>query len=145
MRNDIRDQLLDGTMASIKMLLTIPYSIETITETVPYNHSFHSVQIELTGECNGAILIQGETTVYSYIGEGMFGMPVTGELLESFIGEFANMLTGNLATLLSNHGLTTDISPPKLLQVRQFDQYDHFVTIPIVIQDHGNLSISLLL
>lgn len=145
MKNDVRDLLLDGTIASIKMLLTIPYSIQNITESIPNDHSLHSVQIDLIGECNGAILIQGETTVYSYIGEGMFGMPITGELLESFIGEFANMLTGNLATSLSNNGLMTDISPPKFLSDLQIEHYEQHVTIPIVINDRGHLAISLLL
>jgi chemotaxis protein CheX len=143
MSNDVRDQLLVGTMASIKMLLTIPYSIEAVTELVPSDNSLHSVQIDLNGECTGTILIQGESTVYSYIGEGMFGMPMTGVLLESFIGEFANMLTGNLATLLSNHGLTTDISPPKFLPDLQIELYERPLTIPIKVNEHGSISISL--
>ncbi|WP_226666789.1 chemotaxis protein CheX [Metabacillus litoralis] len=143
MKKDVKAQLLDGTMASIKMLLTIPYSIEDTTNVIPKDQSLHSVQIDLKGECTGTILIQGQTGVYSMIGEGMFGMPVTGELLESFIGEFANMLTGNLATLLSNHGLTTDISTPKFLPSVEIDDYETLVTIPIEIIAHGNLSISL--
>lgn len=143
MNKDVIDQLLDGTMASIKMLLTIPYLIEDTTNVIPNDQTLHSVQIDLKGELTGAILIQGQTGVYSMIGEGMFGMPVTGELLESFIGEFANMLTGNLATLLSNQGFTTDISTPKFLPDLHNVKYGTFVTIPIEIIEHGNLSISL--
>lgn len=73
----------------------------------------------------------------------MFGIPMTGVLLESFIGEFANMLTGNLATLLSNHSLTTDISPPKFLPDLQIELYEHPLTIPIKINKHVSISISL--
>jgi len=144
MNNEVKEHILAGTMASLKMILTVPYLIEDLTETVPVDAMLHSVQIDLSGECNGAILIQGELPVYSYIGEGMFGMPISGELLESFIGEFANMLTGNLATLLSNYGLTTDISTPKFLKQVNVNQYSQSITIPIVLKEkEKNLMISL--
>ncbi|MGN7939727.1 chemotaxis protein CheX [Virgibacillus sp. 6R] len=144
MNNEVKEHILAGTMASLKMILTVPYLIEDLTETVPIDAMLHSVQIDLSGECNGAILIQGELAVYSYIGEGMFGMPISGELLESFIGEFANMLTGNLATLLSNYGLTTDISTPKFLKHVNVNQYSQPITIPIVLKEkEKNLMISL--
>ena len=142
MRDDVKKYLLDGTMTSIKMILNVPYSIGEITAKVPDYASLRAVKINLSGACKGSITIQGELPVYSFIGEGLFGMPVTGELLDSFIGEFANMLTGNIATLLSNHGLNTDISTPMIVTM-DVEQYECPLTIPIKIENKGNLFITL--
>lgn len=40
----------------------------------------------------------------------MFGMPLEGAMLESFTGEFGNMIAGNLCTFTGQHDLELDIT-----------------------------------
>ena len=57
-------------------------------------------------------MIEGTNGCMSKIGESMFGMPLEGEMLESFAAEFGNMLAGNIATSLAGeNGLILHRSP----------------------------------
>lgn len=51
----------------------------------------------------------------SKIGEGMFGIPIEGEMLESFAAELGNMLAGNIATSLETENTIMDITPPTVI------------------------------
>ncbi|MFY0781926.1 chemotaxis protein CheX [Peribacillus simplex] len=58
--------------------------------------------IEISGDIRGRIIIEGTNGCMSKIGEGMFGIPIEGEMLESFAAELGNMLAGQYRHLLRN-------------------------------------------
>ena len=61
------------------------------------------------------MIIDAEKEMISKIGEGMFGMPLQEEMLESFAGELGNMLAGNMSTSISQKGFIIDITPPTVI------------------------------
>lgn len=108
------DTILDSTMKSIHQVIPIELQIE---KSEVLNESFTQeeigVQIGFTGDFPCKLILEGKESMYSSIGEKMFGMPLMGEMLESFSGELGNMIAGNLSTLLSEKGLQVDITPPQ--------------------------------
>ncbi len=54
--------------------------------------------------------------MFSHFGEKMFGMPLSTDMLDSFAGEFGNMIAGSLSTYLSSQDISTDITYPTVLK-----------------------------
>lgn len=81
----------------------------------PYEQKEMGVLIGLVGDLKGRIIIDGSPKIFGAIGSGMFGMPLEGPMLESFTGEFGNMIAGNLCTFAGQHDLELDITPPTVL------------------------------
>lgn len=78
-------------------------------------HIHFGVKVELTGDLKGQLLYMGKPQLFSSIGETMFGMAMEGDMLNSFTGELANMLSGGLCTNISQFGITLDITTPTIL------------------------------
>jgi chemotaxis protein CheX len=71
--------------------------------------------IGIVGDIRGNVAYSmSEESAKKIISIMMMGMPVENidEIGRSAIGELTNMITGNASTLLSNHGYSTDITPP---------------------------------
>src|SRR5699024_11904509 len=56
------------------------------------------VLIGIVGDLKGKLVLAGDIHMFGLIGEKMFGMEVTGDMLSSFSGEFGNMLAGSIST-----------------------------------------------
>lgn len=83
--------------------------------TEPYEQKEMGVLIGLIGDLKGRIIIDASPQVFGAIGSSMFGMPLEGVMLESFTGEFGNMIAGNLCTFAGQHQLELDITPPTVM------------------------------
>ena len=81
----------------------------------PYEQLEMGVLIGLVGDIKGSIIIDGTPESFSKIGSAMFGMPLEGEMLESFTGELGNMIAGNLCTYTVQYDLELDITPPTVM------------------------------
>ncbi len=108
--------ILNGTIHSLKTIL--PLNIQTSAPTLtaePYIQEEMGVLIGLVGDLKGRVIIDGPLKSFGDIGASMFGMPLEGEMLESFTGEFGNMVAGSLCTYAGGDNLDLDITPPTVM------------------------------
>lgn len=81
----------------------------------------------------------------SKIGEGMFVIPIEGEMLESFAAELGNMLAGNIATCLETENTIIDITPPAVIVGNtKIYGFNEAVNLPISLEGVGTLHIILM-
>lgn len=133
--------VLNGTISAIKSVL--PLAME-INEPRFINQHFEqeaiSVLIGMTGDLPGRLIIDGDEECMSKIGEAMFGMPLQGEMLESFSAELGNMIAGNLATTLAQNNTIIDITPPTVLIGKaRMSGFDNALSLPIQLENAGTL------
>ncbi|SNX68204.1 chemotaxis protein CheX [Bacillus oleivorans] len=110
------DAILDSTIRSVHQVLPVDIQIdqpEVLSE--PFLQEEMGVFIGISGDLPTRLILEGKQSTYSMLGEKMFGMPLMGEMLESFSGELENMIGGHLSTLLSEKGIQVDITPPQTL------------------------------
>ena len=108
--------VLNGTISSMRTIL--PMQIEVSVPSIssePYIQQEIGVLIGIVGDIKGRIIIDGSPQAFGSIGATMFGMPLEGEMLESFTGELGNMIAGNLCTIVAQEGLELDITPPTVM------------------------------
>lgn len=108
--------VLNGTIHGIKSV--IPTEINVGSPSLvkePYEQHSMGVLIGIVGQLKGRIIIDGQPDAFSAIGHSMFGMPLEGEMLESFTGELGNMIAGNLCTYTGQQDLELDITPPTVM------------------------------
>ncbi len=74
----------------------------------------------------------------------MFGMPLEGEMLESFTGEFGNMIAGNLCTAVGQENLEIDITPPTVMVGNtKLYGFEKAFVLPVTIPNIGALTVLL--
>jgi chemotaxis protein CheX len=138
---------LNGIIQSIKNV--IPLSVTTSSPTLlnqPVNQHSIGVLIGVTGDFRGRIIIDGEEVAFQALGTTMFGMPLEGEMLESFAGELGNMLAGNLATQVSQAGHIIDITPPTVIVgTTKMYGFDKALQLPIQVDQVGEMTITLMI
>lgn len=137
--------ILNGTIESIRSVIPLAMTIEKPSLfTQPFTQMSISVLIGMTGDLRGRLMIEGHETIFGSIGETMFGMPLEGEMLESFTGELGNMIAGNLATIVFQKGITIDITPPTVLvgQTKIYG-FDKAFRVPIHFENKGELQLIL--
>lgn len=139
--------VLNGTIAAVKSLIPLEVSVDKpVLINQPFEQASIGVLIGMTGDIRGRLIIEGTESSVGGIGQAMFGMPLEGEMLESFSGELGNMIAGHLATSLSQEGLIMDITPPTVLIGRtKMYGFDKALSIPIHISDIGILRIILMI
>ncbi|KGX83468.1 chemotaxis protein CheX [Pontibacillus marinus] len=109
-------EVLNGTIESVKSIIPFDVNIDSPSLIeAPLIQAELGVLIGMTGDMKGRLVIEGNHKSIGSIGEKMFGMPVEGEMLESFTGELANMIAGNLATVVSQREVSIDITPPTVI------------------------------
>jgi chemotaxis protein CheX len=138
--------LLENTLQSVKEVL--PFTIQADKPSIltqPYQQHSIGVLIGITGDIRGRLIIDGNEKTFSSIGEGMFGMAIEGELLESFAGELGNMFGGKLSTSLAAFGFNMDITPPTVLvgETKLYG-FDKAFRLPISIENIGKLMLLLM-
>lgn len=137
--------ILNGTIESVKAVLPFDVTIDKPSLfTQPYAQHAIGVLIGMTGDVKGRVIIEGDETTFGKIGEGMFGMFLEGEMLESFAGELGNMIAGNLSTNISQRGFEMDITPPTVLvgQTKVYG-FNRAFRLPIHIANVGVIEIVL--
>lgn len=137
--------ILNGTIESVKSVIPFEVTVDKPSLfTQPFTQHSIGVLIGMTGDVRGRVIIDGEEQVFGKIGEGMFGMFLEGEMLESFAGELGNMIAGNLSTNISQRGFDMDITPPTVLvgQTKVYG-FNRAFRLPIHIADVGVLEVVL--
>ncbi|MGE7621503.1 chemotaxis protein CheX [Viridibacillus sp. NPDC096237] len=137
--------VLNGTINALKSV--IPYEIQVSSPTItsdPYEQNEIGVLIGMVGDLKGRIIIDSTPDTFSAIGAGMYGMTLDGAMLESFTGEFGNMIAGNLCTFAAEKELDLDITPPTVMvgQTKLYG-FQHAFKLPVTIDNIGKLTILL--
>ncbi|WP_071395535.1 chemotaxis protein CheX [Bacillus tuaregi] len=139
--------ILQGTIEAVKEVLPFELTLDKPSMfTQPYTQHCIGVLIGMTGDVRGRLIIDGDEETLGKIGEGMFGMMVEGEMLESFAGELGNMIAGTLSTFISQQGLEMDITPPTVLvgQAKIYG-FEKAFRLPITVQGAGTIIILLMI
>lgn len=76
----------------------------------------HGVLVGILGAIKGRLFITGEERIFAKAGFAMYGVELSGDMLESFVGEFGNSVAGHTATKLYEQGVKIDITPPTTMQ-----------------------------
>ncbi|UCZ52866.1 chemotaxis protein CheX [Bacillus shivajii] len=145
--DDSLKESIDGMVQSVKDVIPIQVEVNepTLTEK-PYYLREIGVLIGITGDLNGQVLIEGETSTFGLIAQGMFGSIIEGEMLESFIAELGNMISGNMATSISLRDIRLDISPPAVISGNsKFTAFNHAVKIPINVTSDETINIIMMM
>ena len=135
--------ILNGSMHSLKAIL--PSSITFHSPSIlsePYIQKEMGVLIGLLGDIKGRLILDSTSEAFRGIGAQMFGMPLEGQMLESFTGEFGNMFAGNLCTQVGTESLNIDITPPTVMvgHTKLFG-FEKAFRLPTTIENVGALTI----
>jgi len=110
----------------------------------PFQQQQMGVLIGLIGDLKGRVIIDSSPETFSGIGNTMFGMPLEGEMLESFTGEFGNMIAGNLCTTVGQESLEIDITPPTVMVGNtKLYGFEKAFILPVTIPSVGPLTVLL--
>jgi len=137
--------ILNGTIHALKSIL--PMDIEVKSPSIisePVQQQQMGVLIGLIGDLKGRVIIDSSPEVFSGIGSTMFGMPLEGEMLESFTGEFGNMIAGNLCTAVGQESLEIDITPPTVMVGNtKLYGFEKAFALPVSVPSVGALTVLL--
>ncbi|MBM7647937.1 chemotaxis protein CheX [Bacillus ectoiniformans] len=107
---------LNSVIEVIKSVIPVPVTVGSPSLTQePFQHESIGVFVGITGDLPGRLMIEGSAEGFGKLGSVMFGMPIEGEMIESFSGELGNMVAGNLGSNLFQKGITIDITPPTII------------------------------
>ncbi|QHE52467.1 chemotaxis protein CheX [Pontibacillus sp. HMF3514] len=139
-------EVLNGTIESVKSI--IPFDVHIDSPSLieaPLIQAELGVLIGMTGDMKGRLVIEGNHQSIGSIGEKMFGMPIEGEMLESFTGELANMIAGNLATVVSQREVSIDITPPTVIVgSTKISGFKKAFRVPVELNEEGSLQLILM-
>jgi len=109
---------------------------------LPLSGSGMGVAIGYASPLSLRMVIDGERDTFGRMGAVLFGMQLEGEMLDSCVGEMANMIAGGTTTILGGLGIETDITPPSLIQ--SYEGEGRGVVLPVEIDQVGPVRILLL-
>lgn len=136
--------ILNGTITSLKSVIPLTMDIKSPSLMVqPFDQKEMGVLIGIIGDIKGRIIIDSTANSFSQIGASMFGMPLEGEMLESFTGELGNMIAGNLCTTVAGN-LEIDITPPTVIVgTSKLFGFQHAFKLPVDLTGVGEMTIIL--
>ncbi|UOQ42754.1 chemotaxis protein CheX [Halobacillus salinarum] len=139
-------EVLNGSLESVSQI----FPFDLIVERPESNLS--SIQIKelgvmigMSGDLHASLIIEGNESSFGLIGERMFGMPLEGEMLNSFTKELANMVAGHLSTRVSKSDLALQITTPQVMDTYSVNSRHHYsFKIPVQFQDDHKLTLFLI-
>ncbi|SFM39471.1 chemotaxis protein CheX [Gracilibacillus orientalis] len=144
--NEIIKELYNGSVQSIKNVVPVENHFESPKMTTNPLFVEYGVLIGYSGTFKGDLLIQAEHHVFSAIGEALYGMQLSVDMLDSFSGELGNMLAGGLSTHLANVGINTDITHPTIINGNaKLTGFKRILEVEIHFPTIGDMKMSLLL
>ncbi|MCP3763144.1 chemotaxis protein CheX [Domibacillus sp. A3M-37] len=115
-QNSIVKEVLNCTVDAMKAIIPAELTVgKSAVLNGSFDHHAIGVFIGITGDLPGRIILDGPEDAFASLGTKMFGMPVEGEMVESFAGEVVNMIAGNMSVALSSKGINIDITPPTII------------------------------
>ncbi|CQR46515.1 CheY-P phosphatase CheX [Paraliobacillus sp. PM-2] len=144
--NEIIKEVYNGTILTVKKVIPLSPNIGSPELISPPLTVSFGVLIGFTGDLKGELVLQADSFVFNHIGEKMFGMPLSEDMLDSFAGELGNMMAGSLSTYLASIKIKTDITYPTVLKGdAQLTGFKRSFFVTIQYDTVGNLDVYLLL
>ncbi|KJR96295.1 MAG: hypothetical protein VR65_28455 [Desulfobulbaceae bacterium BRH_c16a] len=120
----MREQIIESLteIFSTMVMMEVTAEEETMTEKSPLNDSISGI-IGLAGTHKGVLAIHLPHRVAMAITSSFLGMDVDeiNSDVEDAVGELANMLGGNVKSILSEKGRDISLSMPTTISGRQYD------------------------
>lgn len=139
-------EVYNGSIVAVKKIIPLEPRIGAPQLIKPPLTVNFGVMIGITGELKGNLVVKSTKDFFSVIGEKMFGMPVSGDMLESFAGELGNMIAGNLSTYLAENEINTEITHPTVLEGEaNLSGFKRALLVEIGYENESDLIIHLLL
>lgn len=146
---EIREKIIESAQEifSSMVMMEVAVSDEELTDRRVMSDSISGI-IGLAGTHKGVLAIHLPKVVALAITSSFLGMDVDeiGPDVEDAVGELANMLGGNIKTILSQKGRDIELSMPTTISGKQYDfqptKDAEQVAIPFV-TDAGNFVIEL--
>lgn len=139
-------ELINGMYEAVKAIINVETTISKpnlLQEPVDLKFG---VLIGITGDIKGQLILEGESSLFADLGNLMFGMPLEGEMLNSFSGELGNMVAGQLCTIVSSKEVNIDITSPTVAYGDvSFAGYKHIICINVMFSDLGKMDIYMML
>lgn len=121
---DIREKIIESTSEIFSTMIMMDVSVldQEIASHQVFSESISGV-IGLAGVQKGVLAIHLPFKVAMAITGNFLGMEVTeiGPDVEDAIGELANMLGGNIKTILSEKGRDIELSMPTTISGKEYD------------------------
>lgn len=139
--------VLNSTIHAINTVIPVETEISEPSIIVePFEHASIGVLIGVTGDVLGRLFIEMDRNTVGRLGEFMFNMPLSDELLESFAAELGNMVAGNLSTHLSNQKIEMDITPPTVISGESLMYgFNKAFNLSFQLKDIGKLTLILMI
>ena len=137
--------LLNGLIKAMNEV--IPQTVSVGSPSLfkePFIQNEAGVLIGITGDVKARIILESTSDVFSQIGLAMYGMEISGEMLESFIGEFGNMSAGKFCTYCVENSFDLDITPPTVMigETKLFGFQQAF-KLPLELENIGSMNVLL--
>ncbi len=121
---EIRDKIIETTQEifSSMVMMDVSASEEPVTESSVHSESITGL-IGLAGTYKGVLAIHMPNMVALAVTSSFLGMDVEeiNADVEDAIGELANMLGGNVKTILSESGRDINLSLPSTISGREYN------------------------
>ncbi|GAA5417143.1 hypothetical protein Pryu01_02204 [Paraliobacillus ryukyuensis] len=144
--NEMIKEVYNGTIQTVEKIIPMKPKIGGPQLITPPLTVKFGVLIGFVGDLKGELVLQSDDAMFSHIGEKMFGMPLSGEMLDSFAGELGNMMAGSLSTYLASVDIKTDITHPTVLKGdAKLSGFKRAFFVEIQYEGFGKLELNLLL
>lgn len=121
---EIRDKIVESTQEifSSMVMMEVSAEDETVTAETVHNESITGL-IGLAGTYKGVLAIHMPNAVALAVTSSFLGMDVEeiNADVEDAIGELANMLGGNVKTILSENGRDINLSLPSTISGKEYN------------------------
>lgn len=138
-------EILNGMLHSFNSIVPLAFEKRDPRLLNDHLNLEFGVLIGFVGDSRGKLVYRGEQSIFGSIGEVMYGMPLEGEMLNSFSSELGNMLSGGLCTYLSEQGVILDITPPTIIEGKsKISGFEKAIEMELMLSDKGSIYLYLL-
>lgn len=151
MKAEVINPFLESARLVIEQVIQVSPSTGNLgVKTVEFIQDHIWIQIGMTGQLNGNIMFGIHESVALRMVSVMMGGYVLTEMDEmgqSAISELGNMISGNASTILSNQGVSVDITPPKVVKSEHVISASpqKALSIPLLMDGIGELDIQVMI
>ncbi|WP_052036634.1 chemotaxis protein CheX [Tumebacillus flagellatus] len=144
--NEVITAILNSAIEGSASVFPFPLTTQKpslVKTSFPMNAT--AVLIGVTGDLRGRFLLVAEDSVFASVAESMYGMTLSGEMLNSFVGEIGNIVAGTMATKLSLRKFRVDITPPTVLSgSTTISGFKSAIQVPVDAGERGQLTLLLI-
>ncbi|WP_379130529.1 chemotaxis protein CheX [Paenibacillus sp. sgz500958] len=149
MKAEVINPFLESARIVIEQVIQVSPSTGNLgIKEIELSDSHIWIQVGMTGQLSGNVIFGiAEQVALRMVSVMMGGYVMTemNEMGESAISELGNMISGNASTILSNQGVSVDITPPKLMKSESMSFLPRkALSIPLLMDGIGELDIQVM-